>query len=231
MTEADQMTSDLLPVDATTTANAVPPSTTEKDQPATSAQAEKEQPAANGTASARAKPRKRPKKAEQELNEALLSLASSSVGDDENGVAAASAQPTEGQEVAQAAPKPKKPRKSKAQKEAEAAAAAEVLASAPAPEPEPVVPVLAPRRKLKMEQTWVIPDELPTAVPYPIRYYVSPNDGQPIVSWREPEEPDAHSNRPEGTLYENGGRVNPAGSVDKPEDRRANTACEFCKYR
>lgn len=194
----------------------------EQDQPATSAQTGTVQPTANGTTSNRPKAKKRPKKAEQDINEAILSL----VSDNGRPIEAAT------QAEAEAPPaKPKKPRKSKAQKETKAAAAAAADPPQPEPQPEPVVPVLAPRRKLKMEQTWFNPDELPTAVPYPLRYYISPNDGQPIVSWREPEESDAHSNRPEGTLYESGTRVNPAGSVDKPEDRRANTACEFCKFR
>lgn len=175
----------------------------------------------NGLPSAGAKA-KRPKKAERELNEALLFLAAA--GEHEAAVPAVA--PAEATQEPAKAPKPRK----KAQKktaDSEPAPAEQVLEL----EPEPVVPVVAPRRKLKMEQTWFDPDELPTAVPYPIRYYLSQPAGQPIVSWREPEASDAQSNLPEGTLFENGARVNPTGKVDAPEDRRANTACEFCKYR
>lgn len=182
-----------------------------------------DQPTANGSKSNRPKPRKRAKKVEQELNDALLSLVSDNDEPNEDMVT----QP----DTTQTAPKPKKPRKSKAQKEAEAAAAEAAAPPESEPEPEPVVPVLAPRRKLKIEQSWLHPDDLPVAVPYPLRYYISVTDGQPIVSWRESEESGVHSNRPEGTIYEDGNRVNPAGSVDKPEDRRANTACEFCRFR
>lgn len=178
----------------------------------------------NGATQPLAKARKRPKKAERELNEALLFLAN--VGDeDETAVA-----PVAPFEATQELGKASKPRKKALKKTSDEVASAE---QAPAQEtqPEPEVLVVAPRRKLRMEQTWFDPDELPTAVPYTIRYYISRPEGQPIVSWREPEAFDAQSNLPEGTLFENGARVNPAGKVDKPKDRRANTACEFCKYR
>lgn len=171
-----------------------------------------------------AKARKRPKKAERELNEVLLFLAN--VGDKDEAAVPAIAPAEATQKPAQAA----KPRKKATKKTLDQAASVE-QAPEQETEPELEVPVVAPRRKLRMEHTWFDPDELPTAVPYAIRYYLSQPDGHPIVSWREPEASDAQSNLPQGTLFENGARVNPAGKVDKPEDRRANTACEFCKYR
>ncbi|KAJ9115851.1 hypothetical protein QFC22_004993 [Naganishia vaughanmartiniae] len=188
------------------------------------------------------RPRPRPKKAERELNEALLALATSPEPEAEGGNAEMSVevttQPTVHVEEDEATQTPvvlkKKPRKPKAAQPAQP-----VEPIVPVPEEPAEVPALIdekvlsdppPRRKLKMEHSWFDPDQLPTAVPYPLRYYLSTSDGQPIVSWREAEESGAESNKPQGTLYENGFRVNPDSKVDEPADRRANNACEWCRF-
>lgn len=87
-----------------------------------------------------------------------------------------------------------------------------------------------PRRYLKMPHEDFYVEDLPVSVPYPIRYYLH-EDGQPVVSWRKPEPEGTRSKRLVGTLYENGNRVNPRQMVDIPADRRANHACEWCRFK
>lgn len=87
---------------------------------------------------------------------------------------------------------------------------------------------LTRRRKLKLVQDWFDPDALPVSVPYTMRYYLMPRDGQAVVSAASPEEEGVHSTQPEGTLYEDGNRVGPHGSVDAPVTRRAKQPCEWC---
>jgi hypothetical protein len=87
-----------------------------------------------------------------------------------------------------------------------------------------------PRRYLKMPLDVFYVEDLPVSVPYPIRYYLD-EDGQPVVSWRKPEPEGTRSKRLVGTLYENGHRVNPRQMVDIPADRRANHACEWCRFK
>lgn len=87
---------------------------------------------------------------------------------------------------------------------------------------------LARRRKLKLVQDWFDPDALPVSVPYAMRYYLMPRDGQAVVSAATPEEEGVLSTQPEGTLYEDGNRVGPRGSVDAPVTRRAKQPCDWC---
>lgn len=90
---------------------------------------------------------------------------------------------------------------------------------------------LVPRRKLKVSHDWFDPDTMVISVPYPMRYYVMPKDGQAVVSSDLPEEAGVKSLKPEGTLYENGNRVGPRGSVDAPGVRMAQQPCEHCRFR
>lgn len=87
-----------------------------------------------------------------------------------------------------------------------------------------------PRRYLQMPLDVFYVEDLPVSVPYPIRYYLT-EDGQPVVSWRKPEPEGTRSKRLVGTLYDNGNRVNPRQMVDIPFDRRANHACEWCRFK
>lgn len=90
---------------------------------------------------------------------------------------------------------------------------------------------LQPVRTLKKQQDWFDPDALPVSVPYSMRYYLMPADGTPVVSSAAPEKSGRKSKRPEGTVYEDGCMVNPSGKVDPPVTRRANHACEMCRFR
>lgn len=90
---------------------------------------------------------------------------------------------------------------------------------------------LIPRRKLKVSHDWFDEEALPLSVPYTMRYYVMPRDGQPVVSSALPEEAGVKSKQPEGTMYENGNRVGPRGSVDAPVTRMAKQPCECCRFR
>jgi hypothetical protein len=90
---------------------------------------------------------------------------------------------------------------------------------------------LKPVRTLKKSSDWFDVDSLPVSVPYGIRYYLMPSDGTPVVSSAAPEKPGRKSKRPEGTLFEDGSMVNPDGKVDPPAVRRANHACEMCRFR
>lgn len=88
-----------------------------------------------------------------------------------------------------------------------------------------------PRRKMQKQQDWFDPDELPVSVPHTLRYYISAEDGQPIVSWRDPDAPGEPSQLPPGTLFVDGSMVNPEGFVDVSGDRMAQHACEACRLR
>lgn len=91
---------------------------------------------------------------------------------------------------------------------------------------------LKPVRALKKVQNdWFDPDALPVSVPYGVRYYLMPEDGTPVVSASAPEKPGRRSVQPPGTLFEDGSIVNPKGKVERPENRRANAACELCRLR
>ena len=87
------------------------------------------------------------------------------------------------------------------------------------------------RRKMQKQTDWFDPDQLAVSVPETIRYYLSPTDGQPIVSWRDPEAAGRKSKLPPGTLFADGNMVNTKGQVEAPADRRANHACEACRAR
>jgi hypothetical protein len=87
-----------------------------------------------------------------------------------------------------------------------------------------------PRRKLNIPPEQFYVEDLLVSVPYPIRYYMT-EEGEPVVSWHKPEADGVRSKRLVGTLYENGNRVNPKQLVDLPMDRRANHACEWCRFK
>lgn len=90
---------------------------------------------------------------------------------------------------------------------------------------------LSKQKTLKKAQGYFDPDALPISVPYTIRYYLFPQDGSPVVCSAAPEKPGRKSHRDPGTLFEDGTMVNPNGYVDAPEKRRANHACELCRFR
>lgn len=90
---------------------------------------------------------------------------------------------------------------------------------------------IKPVRTLLKSQDWFDEWDLAVSVPYNIRYYLMPSDGTPVVSSAAPEKAGKRSKRPEGTLYENGNMVNPDGQVDPPSARRANHACQMCRFR
>lgn len=90
---------------------------------------------------------------------------------------------------------------------------------------------LLTRRKLKVSHDWFDPDSMRISVPYPMRYYVMPKEGQTVVSSETPEEAGVKSLKPEGVLYDNGNRVGPGGTVDERAVRMAQQPCEHCRFR
>jgi hypothetical protein len=86
------------------------------------------------------------------------------------------------------------------------------------------------RRKMQKQQDWFDVEQLGVSVPEPIRYYLA-EDGEAIVSFREPEEVGVKSKLPAGTLFANSNMVNAKGIVCAPAERRANHACEACRHR
>lgn len=107
-----------------------------------------------------------------------------------------------------------------------AAAAAKAVPSKPLPSDGTIR-----RRKMQKHNDWFDPEQRAVSVPETVRYYLSPTDGQPIVSWRDPEAAGRESKLPPGTLFADGNMVNIKGQVKAPADRRANHVCEACRAR
>lgn len=123
-----------------------------------------------------------------------------------------------------------KPSKKGVPKTAKRAKIVEPAVEASALKPAPVDGTMR-RRKMQKQTDWFDPDALAVSVPETIRYYLSATDGQPIVSWRDPESAGTQSKLPPGILFADGNMVNAKGEVKAPADRRANHACEACRAR
>lgn len=127
-------------------------------------------------------------------------------------------------------PKSKRaPKTAKRKKIEEQPAPAVAVEAETAPKPIPSDGTIR-RRKMQKQQDWFDHDALAVSVPEPIRYHLDEKDGQPIVSWREPENAGDKSKLPAGTLFANGNMVNAKGYVNAPADRRANHACQACRH-